>query len=283
MRRLVEFIRSIYVVVLFVLLEIAAVSYYARSTAYTEARLLARTNSMVGGLNKLVTDIGNFFLLGRENRALTARISTLEEELARYREADEAGKLKVELRTMGESKYRMTEAAVVSNTVGRAHNYITLNRGGADGITNGMGVITPDGAIAGYVVDYSEHYAVAVSILNPVFRGSGTPEGTAYQGAIRWDGKNPHFVTLEGLSKYAEPEVGQKVFSTGFESYFPAGLLIGTIESATLDQVGTTYTVRVRLAADLSAMNNLVIIENLDHQEINDLQSSEVIQNLEMN
>ena len=79
MRRLVEFIRSIYVVVLFVLLEIAAVSYYARSTAYTEARLLARTNSMVGGLNKLVTDIGNFFLLGRENRALTARIATLEE------------------------------------------------------------------------------------------------------------------------------------------------------------------------------------------------------------
>lgn len=281
MRRLVEFIRSIYVVVLFVLLEIAALSYYARSTAYTEARLLSRTNSVVGGLNSLVTDMGNFFRLGRENRALTTRIAALEEELARYREADEAGRLKVELRTMGESKYRMTEAAVVSNTVGRAHNYITLNRGGADGITNGMGVITPDGSIAGYIVDYTEHYAVAVSILNPVFRGSGTPEGSAYQGAIRWDGRNPHFVTLEGLSKYAEPQVGQKILSTGFESYFPAGLTIGTVESATLDEVGTTYTVRVRLSADLSAMNNLIIIENLDHQEIHELQQSEVIKNLE--
>lgn len=281
MRRLVEFIRSIYVVVLFVLLEIAALSYYARSTAYTEARLLSRTNSVVGGLNGLVTDMGNFFRLGRENRALTTRIAALEEELARYREADEAGRLKVELRTMGESKYRMTEAAVVSNTVGRAHNYITLNRGGADGITNGMGVITPDGSIAGYIVDYTEHYAVAVSILNPVFRGSGTPEGSSYQGAIRWDGRNPHFVTLEGLSKYAEPQVGQKILSTGFESYFPAGLTIGTVESATLDEVGTTYTVRVRLSADLSAMNNLIIIENLDHQEIHELQQSEVIKNLE--
>lgn len=281
MRRLVEFIRSIYVVVLFVLLEIAALSYYARSTAYTEARLLSRTNSVVGGLNGLVTDMGNFFRLGRENRALTTRIAALEEELARYREADEAGRLKVELRTMGESKYRMTEAAVVSNTVGRAHNYITLNRGGADGITNGMGVITPDGSIAGYIVDYTEHYAVAVSILNPVFRGSGTPEGSAYQGAIRWDGRNPHFVTLEGLSKYAEPQVGQKILSTGFESYFPAGLTIGTVESARLDEVGTTYTVRVRLSADLSAMNNLIIIENLDHQEIHELQQSEVIKNLE--
>ena len=51
MRRLVEFIRSIYVVVLFVLLELAAVSYYARATAYTEARLLARTNSILPSAN----------------------------------------------------------------------------------------------------------------------------------------------------------------------------------------------------------------------------------------
>ena len=51
----------------------------------------------------------------------------------------------------------------------------------------------------------------------------------------------------------------------------------------TLDEVGTTYTVRVRLAADLSGMNNLVIIENLDHQEINELHQSEVIKDLETN
>ena len=67
------------------------------------------------------------------------------------------------------------------------------------------------------------------------------------------------------------------------ESYFPAGLLIGTVESATLDEVGTTYTVRVRLAADLSGMNNLVVIENLDYQEIHELRQSEVIKYLETN
>ncbi|MDO4758621.1 MAG: rod shape-determining protein MreC [Rikenellaceae bacterium] len=283
MRRLIEFIRSTYVVVLFVLLELTAISYYARASVYTEARLLARSNSLFGGLHALVTDVENFFGLGRENRALTSRIAALEEELARYREADRHAALRVELRTMGDMKYRMMEAAVVSNTTGRARNYITLNRGGADGVTNGMGVITPDGMIAGYVVDYTEHYAIAVSILNPIFRGSGTPEGTNYQGAIRWDGGNPHFVTLEGLSKYADPKVGQKIFTTGFESYFPEGLLIGTIESFVLDAVGTTYTVRVRLAADLSAMNNLIIIENSDLSEISDLQQSEVIKYLEDN
>lgn len=283
MRRLVEFIRSIYVVVLFVLLELTALSYYARATVYTEARLLARTNSVFGSVHKLISDVDHFFGLGRENRALTSRIAILEEELARYRETDRYATLGVEQRTMGDSKYRMMEAAVVSNTTGRARNYITLNRGGIDGVTNGMGVITPDGNVAGYVVDYTEHYAIAVSILNPIFRGSGTPEGTKYQGAIRWDGGNPHFVTLEGLSKYAEPQKGQKIFTTGFEGYFPEGLLIGTIERFELDAVGTTYTVRVRLAADLSAMNNLLIIENSDLAEIDELQNSEVIKYLEDN
>ena len=41
MRKLFEFIRSIYVVVLFVALEVAAISYYAHSTHYTQARLIA--------------------------------------------------------------------------------------------------------------------------------------------------------------------------------------------------------------------------------------------------
>ena len=284
MRKLIEFIRSIYVVALFVVLELAAVNYYAGATAYTEARLLAQSARLTGGMHSAITDAGNFLRLGRENRALTERVAQLEEQVATLRSQLSESSLGVSEATFEGVKYRMVEAAVVSITTHRANNYIIVNRGSNDGVRAGMGITTGDGAIVGYVVECSPRHAVGVTLLSEVFRGSGAPVGGSnYQGSITWDGKNPHFVTLEGLSKYAEPEVGQKVFSTGFESYFPAGLLIGTIESATLDQVGTTYTVRVRLAADLSAMNNLVIIENLDHQEINDLQSSEVIKNLEMN
>ena len=53
MRKLFEFIRSIYVVVLFVALEVAAISYYAHSTHYTQARLLARSNQVAGGVHGL--------------------------------------------------------------------------------------------------------------------------------------------------------------------------------------------------------------------------------------
>ena len=51
MRKLFEFIRSVYVVVLFVVLEAVAVSCYARSSYYTQARLLSRSNQVVGGVH----------------------------------------------------------------------------------------------------------------------------------------------------------------------------------------------------------------------------------------
>lgn len=281
MRKLLEFIRSTYVAVLFVLLEIITLNYYFHATAYTEARLVARSNQLVGVLHRAVTGTRNFLGLGRTNRALTARIAELEEQVARYEEAASEATLKAELQELGSPKWRMTVASVVSNTVGKQHNYIVLNRGRRDDILGGMAVTTPEGAIAGYVIDCTERYAVAVSVLNTAFRASGTIEGSNYYGSIHWDGRNPRFVTLSELPKYANPTVGQRVVTTGFESYFPEGMLIGTVEEATLDEVGTSYTVRVRLAADLQAMSNLVLIDNLDRQELDDLSQSEMIRELE--
>ena len=102
MRKLLEFIRSIYVVVLFVVLEVAAVSYYARSSYYTEARLLARSNRVAGGVRSFFGGIRRYFMLGRENRALIARVAELEEQLARYDEAENAARLDAYLSDIGE-------------------------------------------------------------------------------------------------------------------------------------------------------------------------------------
>ena len=63
MRKLFEFIRSIYVVVLFVALEVAAISYYAHSTHYTQARLLARSNQVAGGVHGFFAGIRRYFIL----------------------------------------------------------------------------------------------------------------------------------------------------------------------------------------------------------------------------
>ena len=81
MRKLLEFIRSVYVVVLFVVLEAIAISYYAHSTYYTQARLLARSNQLVGGVHGLFAGVRHYFSLGRENRELLAHVARMKERL----------------------------------------------------------------------------------------------------------------------------------------------------------------------------------------------------------
>ncbi len=278
MRKLIEFIRSIYVVVLFVVLEIAAVSYYAHSSSYTQARLLARSNQVAGGLHGFFAGVRRYLFLGRENRHLAERVARLEEQLAQYREAETEARLDDYMRDIGESKYRFATAAVVGNTLNRMQNLLTLNRGRRDGIEEEMGVLAPDGSLVGYVVACSERYAVALSVLNTSFRTSGKIVDTEYSGSIYWDGRDPNTVILGELSKYAEPQPGQEVVTAGLSEYFPADVLIGWVESAQLNETRTSYTVRVRLAAEMSRLNEVILVADRDRYEIQDLQHSEQVE-----
>lgn len=278
MRKLIEFIRSVYVVVLFVVLEAVAVSYYAHSTSYTQARLLARSNQVAGGVRGVFVGIRRYFTLGSENRVLLARVAALEERLAQFEEAETAARLDSYMADIAESKYRFATAAVVGNTANRTQNLLTLNRGRRDGVVEEMAVLSPDGAMVGYVVDCTERYAVAMSVLNTSFRASGKLAGADYYGSIYWDGVDQHVVILDELSKYADPQPGQEVVTTGFSQYFPADVLIGWVESASLNETRTAYTVRVRLAAEMSRLGEVVLVGNRDLFEIRDLQQSDQVE-----
>ena len=189
-----------------------------------------------------------YFSLGHENRLLSEHVARLEEQLAQYQEAATSERLESYLQEIGESKYRFATACVVANTVNRAQNLITLNRGRNDNVIPEMGVLSPDGAMVGYVVDCSDRYAVAMSVLNTSFRASGRLAGSEYYGSIYWDGRDQSVVILGDVSKYADP------------------------------QPGTAYTVRVRLAAELSRLSEVILVANRDLYEIRDLQQSDQIE-----
>ena len=89
MYRLLEFIKRIYVLVVFILLEGIALFTYATSSPYTEAKLLARTTALGATISGAVSDIGHFFSLPDENRALTERIAELTTRLEEYEHSEQ--------------------------------------------------------------------------------------------------------------------------------------------------------------------------------------------------
>lgn len=268
MYKLFEFIRSVYVALLFVIVEASAIGYYAHSSAYTRAKLLTRSNRIAGAAHEAVSQAGHFFSLGDENRVLLRRVAELEEQLARYREAETSARLDGYLADGERKPYRLSVARVISNSINRSQNFLVLNRGEADSVKRGMAVLTPGGAMAGYVVDCSAHYAVAISVLNTSFRASGKLAGGEHFGSIYWEGDDRYHVTLCELSKYAEVAEGAEVVSTGFSEFFPAEILIGEVESYTMNETRTAYEVRVRLAADLSALDDVILLEYAGSEEM---------------
>ena len=279
MYKLIEFIRRIHIVLLFIIIEAVALNYYASSSSYTQAKILSRANSVVGGLHRSVFSVKNFFTLRRENEVLSTRVAELENQLAYYRGLENS--MATDTLSMANidslyidqlSQYSYVPARVVANTINRNRNFITLNRGREHGITEDMAVITPDGSIVGVVKGCSDNYSVVVSILNERFNTSGKISGDEHYGSITWNGRSPHKVQLSEITKYAEFEVGAPVVSAGLSHIFPEGVKIGFVESFRENENQTSFDVEVRLAADMTKISNVLVIRNNDYYEAIELE-----------
>ena len=279
MHKLIEFIRSTYVFVLFVILEIIAIDHYAHSTYYTQARLLTRANAMVGGVHGMMSDVRGYFHLRRTNTELLDYVARLSEELAGYKQiiGEDSVRTGIYVDPASQSKFRVMHSAVISNTVNRQKNLIVLDAGRRDGVTENMTVLSPEGALVGYVADCSEDYAVAVSVLNTSLKLSGKLKHNNGLGSITWDGTDPEVVTMTELSKYVFPEAGQEVVTAGLEISF-SDVVIGTIESVELNEMGTQYTAKVRLAAPFTSLTDLLLVERVDQAVIDSLKRSKKIE-----
>jgi rod shape-determining protein MreC len=201
---------------------------------------------------------------------LAKRVADLEQQLAYY------GGLVDTTATIdiAELQYEFMPARVVSSSINRTHNFITLNKGLRDGVMNDMAVLSPSGEAVGYILDCSERYSVAISILNTSFRTGCKIKGDGYSGSIEWNGGSTYSVTMCELSKYAKIEIGAEVVTTGVSHYFPSDMLIGWVESYELDESKTYYNATVRLAADFSNLHSVILVKYIDREEVVGLEQS---------
>lgn len=273
MHRLLEFIKRIYVVLLFILLEGIAIWQYATSTPYTEAKILSRTTAVGGYFSKKITNIDRFFSLAGENDMLTHRVAELEQTLEREREllADYT-EASWQMQMQGSDDdlhYIYYPARVASMTISHLRNYIVLDKGERDGIKKNMGVITPDKNLVGYIISCSERYSVAMPVINTEFTMGGCLSMTNYTCSLRWTGDSPYHVSIIDVSTYAQPEVGMPV--EVWSERLPEGVIVGHIEEFEHNAAKTAYSARLRLAVDMSALDNVLIVENTHYGEIEQL------------
>lgn len=264
MNRLITFFRRISLPLLFIVLEAVAINYYATSTPYRKARLLAASSSVSGGVHNMLHGVTDYFSLRRRNAELAEEVARLNNELSRTMASAREGTLLLPPGSPGE-EYFFSVAEVVNNSIARSENFLVLTwRGGAAPPTN-TAVLTTDGAIAGYVLNSRGRYAAAISVLNTNFRTGGQIKGKEYFGSVRWDGESGNYVTLSEISGNAVLNPGDTV-TTVYSSIFPTGALIGTVESFEKNTSGY-YDARVRLAAGMDRLRQVVLVDYASKQD----------------
>lgn len=271
MQKLLLFIRKTAVAIVFIILEIIAIRSYAYSTPYTQARLLVWSNTVVGYFHSAFAGVSNYFTLRKENIRLTEHIATLENRIRTLEASLPEERVKVEGILQ---RYEYLPARVISATTNRRRNFITLDKGFRDGVSADMAVMTPEGYAVGVVVDCSENFAVAKTLLNVDFRVGGVLAEDGSHGAVIWSGGDTQLIDFIELSKYANVNEGDEVRAAGFSHYFPREAVIGNIEKVALSDNGTSYNCKIRLAADMGRVFNVVLVRNTSAGEAQALEES---------
>ncbi len=264
MRNLFEFLlkRSawivflIYVVLCFVLL--------FNNNPYQRSRYLSSSNALVSGLNSATTSVTGYFGLRTENVDLLYQNGRLQNEVIELSRELNALRLQLD----GDSLRRIAAPAapdfimaqVIRNSIAHTHNYITIDKGRADGICPEMGVVNQQGVV-GIVSTVGEHASVLISVLNPKLRLSCKVKGYDYFGSLVWDGVSSDYALLEEVPSHIEFTPGDTIVTSGFSTAFPEGIAVGMVDKYVIYEYGRLATLRIRLFADIADLNHVRVLK----------------------
>ncbi|MCI6197846.1 MAG: rod shape-determining protein MreC [Prevotella sp.] len=265
MRNLLEFLSKYYHWLLFAVLEVTSFVLIFQFNSYQGSVWFTSANAVVGKLYELESSIESFFSLTKVNKDLTLRNFYLE------RQVNQLSRLYYDLTkdtTIAErneleflSRYKLIPANVVSNSVDRNDNLMTIDRGSKDGVEKDMGVACGNGVV-GVVYLVSDHYSVVMPVLNYHSRISCAIRRRGYFGYLKWQGGDANIAYVEDVPRHAKFKRGDWVETSGYSSIFPPGVLVGKIIEVYNSRDGLSYRLKVQLTTDFGNVRDVCVISD---------------------
>lgn len=250
--------------IVFLILEVASLVLLFRFNAYQGSVWTTQANDVVGrvleGRQRLIA----YSQLGEANRQLTEMNLQLQSELdvVRHRLAELEHDSSATERAVASQLAGIycIPAQVVSNSIRDRENYITINRGLADGVQNEMGVVCGTGVV-GIVYQAGQHYSLVLPVLNSRSSISCRLHDTEYFGYMKWNGGSPLLAFIDDIPRHAKIKVGEMVETSGFSSVFPAGIFVGKVRRILNSDDGLSYKLEIGLSTDFARLRNVSVIE----------------------
>lgn len=273
MRNIIYFIMRYNGLLLFLLLEIVAISLLVNNNQKHNDAYFSTANYLVGSIYGVSDDVSQYFSLSSVVDNLAAENAQLKDRL-RSSMFEEIVQEETVKDTAYSQQYEYIAAKVVNNSIIKQNNYLTLNRGSKHKVKPNTAVVSANG-IVGIVKDVSENYAQVMSILHQQTKISASIKRNNAFGSLQWTTNDPSRMILEEVPKHIEVQIGDTIATTGFSSLFPTGISIGVVDTFWVGKGSSFYHIRVQLSNDLSRMDYVYTINNLYKEEQQALENKE--------
>lgn len=264
MDRLLNFVYQYRAFFTFLLLVLLCSWLIVENNQYQSTRYFNSSNRLAANIISFSQGVREYFSLRRINSDLAEENARLRSQLERYAAVDS-------MDTDTTRRFDYISAKVINNSTQMFKNYITVNKGRADGLRPGMAVISQKGAV-GKVKSVSENFAVLISMLNVDDQVSSQIKRTGHIGTVQWSGTDARFINLRYIPRHVTPMVGDTIVTSGFNAVFPPNILIGVVTKASLED--QFWDIDVELAQDFRKLSFVEIVRSFQKAEKDSLESA---------
>jgi rod shape-determining protein MreC len=260
MKNLFAFLVKHNFVFAFLFLQMVCVWLMVHNSGFQGSHVLNSSNRAIANMYETAANTKEYFSLKQENEKLARENAYIRNFLKSnyyiipqqvYKRND----------TVYKQQYTYVNAKVVNSSVNKQRNFLTLNLGSDQGITQDMAVMTSDG-IVGIVTNVSSNFSSAMSLLHKDVRVNCQLKKDGSYGPLVWDGSDYRFCQLTDIPTHSKITKGDTVVTSELSGIFPEGIMVGTIDSYERKRNESFYTAKVRLSADLKKVNHVYIIKN---------------------
>lgn len=279
MRNLLDFLIKYKHWLLFIFLEVISFVLLFRFNGYQGSVFFTSANVVTGKVYQMANNLTGYFHLKTINSDLVQHNAELSIQLEHLKEAYK--NLTADTTVIEQMKQealmdcRLIKANVINNSTIHANNFITIDKGEADGVQKEMGVVSGSG-IVGIVYQTSAHYAVIIPVLNSKSSISCKIRRSDYFGFLKWEGGSPEFAYIKDMPRHSIFEVGDTIVTSGHSAIFPSGVLVGTVDDVGDSNDGLSYSIRVKLFTDFARLNEVRVVERSNIEEQLELEESVV-------
>lgn len=203
-----------------------------------------------------------------ENAELESQISELRKQLADYEKIKGENDFYKDYLEIKDSHpdFKFESATLISRDNLDPYKGFTINKGSVNGIKKNDPVIT-DAGLVGFISEVGTTTAKVSTVLSPdVVMGAldnRTNDSGVLSGSLELAAKGE--TKLYNLSRSCNVAVGDFVVTSG-EGIFPAGLMIGTIQSIGSDEYNTSIYAAVKPFCELDTLRSVMVITEFKGQ-----------------